>query len=354
MDGAGGLRITTTGDTAAGEFQREGVFFSTLEPPLTNRGVEIRKKDKMIEFIIDYFRITVHESTRYCEDIYNEYFREFLGPLCESSRGAKGFKAAYEAALGFQLKHTPGGYREYCTFEFPGKACKAIPPEVLGLFHNVLKLEEKRFNVNRIDLAFDGVKFTPLQLYEVILKDGKRKSSEKSLVRSLTQRDSVHYEIEPLKEKEDKSSFARETCYFGSRSSERFLRLYNKRGPNRLEVEYKGDRASIVADDLFKDLYNFHEFFNIAISHLRDFIDIDLPWWLEFINENDRAFAKIHNAKDITLGNKKVWLFHQAAPTIAAINRIEDGQFIIELISEGRRRMNKSCADLLALHGKGT
>jgi DNA relaxase NicK len=307
----------------------------------------------MIEFIIDYFRITVHESTEYCVENYDYYFKDFLGPLYESSRGAKGFKEALEAALGFQLKHTPGANREYCTFEFPGQACKAIPPELFGYFYNVLKLEEKRINVNRIDLAFDGVKFTPLQLYEVILKDGERKPTEKSLVRSLTQRESVHYEIEPLKEKEDKSSVARETCYFGSRSSERFLRLYNKRGPNRLEVEYKGDRASIVADDLFKDLYNLHEFFDIAISHLRDFIDIDLPWWWEFINDKDRAFAKIIKAKDETLEKKKDWLLSQTAPTVAALQYITDGEFVHELIIEGRKRMNKNCSNLLALHGKG-
>jgi len=30
MDGAGGLRITTTGDTAAGELQREKVFVSSM------------------------------------------------------------------------------------------------------------------------------------------------------------------------------------------------------------------------------------------------------------------------------------------------------------------------------------
>jgi len=307
----------------------------------------------MIKFIIDYFRITVHESKEYCSEIFDEYFKEYLGPLYDSSRGAKGYKGAFDAALGFQLKHTPGANREYCTFEFPGKACKAIPPEIFGLFYSVLLLEKKRINVNRIDLAFDGVKFTPFQLYAVILQDEERKPSEKSLVRSLTQRKSVHYEIEPLQEKEDKSSIARETCYFGSRYSERFLRLYNKRGPNRLEIEYKGDRASIVTDDLFKNLQNIDDFYDIAISHLRDFIDIDLPWWWEFVNDVDRAYAKIHRAKDVSIEKSKNWLLMQAAPTIAAINQIERGQFLMELEIEGRKRMYKNCSNLLALHGEG-
>ena len=307
----------------------------------------------MIELIIDYFRITVHESKEYCAEIFDEYFKTYLGPLYDSSRGAKGYKGAFESGLGFQLKHTPGADREYCTFEFPGQACKAIPPELFGVFYSVLLLEEKRLNVNRIDIAFDGVKFTPLQLYEVILKDDEKKPLEKSLVRSLTQRESVHYEIEPLKEKEDKSSIARETCYFGSRYSERFLRLYNKRGPNRLEVEYKGDRASIVADDLFKSLQNIDDFYNIAISHLRDFIDIDLPWWWEFVNDVDRAYAKINSAKVVSLERSKDWLLLQAAPTIAAINHIEGGKFLTDLILEGRKRMYKNCSNLLELYGKG-
>ncbi|MCB2210335.1 replication initiation factor domain-containing protein [bacterium] len=304
----------------------------------------------MIEFIIDYFRVTVHGSTEYCVDMYNEYFEDCLGSLSESKRGAKGYQGAFDSSLGFQLKHTPGANREYCTFEFPGQACKAIPPELLGYFYTVLRKEGRKINVNRIDLAFDGVKFTPLQLYDVILKDEER---EKPLVRSLTQRDSLDLRNQPLKVKEDESSEGRETCYFGSRSSERYLRLYNKRGPNRLEVEYKGDRASLVANDLFRNFENTDHFYDIAISHLRDFIDIDIDWWWEFINDVDRAYGKIHRAKEVSLTRKKDWLINQVAPSVAAVNIIEDGQFIVELISEGRKRMYESCPTLLGLFGKG-
>ena len=173
------------------------------------------------------------------------------------------------------------------------------------------------------------------------------------MVRSLTQRDSLDLRNQPLKEKEDDSSKGCETCYFGSRSSDRYLRLYNKRGPNRLEAEYKQRRASIVADDLFKNLQKIDDFYNIAISHLRDFIDVDLPWWWEFVNDIDRAYAKIHSAKEVSLEKSKDWLLNQAAPTIAAINHIDGGNFLMELIIEGRPRMYKNCSNLLELHGKG-
>lgn len=307
----------------------------------------------MIEFIIDYFRVTVHDTTSYCVDLYDEYFKDFLGPLSDSTRGAKGYKGSFESSLGFQLKHTPGAERIYCTYEFPGQACKAIPPELFGLFYSTLELEEPRFTVNRIDLAFDGVEFSPRQLYDTILEDANRKADEEPIVRSLTQRESLDLRFQPLKVKEDNSSTGRETCYFGSRYSERYLRLYNMRGPNRLEVEYKDGRAGTVAEDLFSHFKDTDSFYEIAISHLRDFIDIDLPWWHQFIQETDRAYATVHNAKDVTIERKKLWLLSQVAPTAAAINEVSGGRFLGEMEIEGRKRMYKSCSTLLNMHREG-
>ena len=307
----------------------------------------------MIEFIIDYFRITVYDNTTYCVRLYDSFFKDWLGPLSDSARGAKGFKGAFGSTLGFQLKHTPGGGRQYCTFEFPGQACKAIPPELFGLFYSVLESEEIRFNVTRIDLAFDGVNFTPQQLYDVILADANRGKDDEPLVRSLTQRESLDFRKEPLKTKEDETSIGRETCYFGSRFSERYLRLYNMRGPNRLEVEYKDDRAAKVAHDLFSQFQNTDHFYDTAIAHLRDFLDIDRPWWWEFINSTERAYAKLYNAKDKTLEATRNWIFTQVAPTIAALNVISNGNFIKELEYYGRKRMYKSCSTILAMHKEG-
>ena len=46
----------------------------------------------MIEFLIDYFRITVHIKTIYCIGFYNEYFKNYLGLLSPLAHGAKGYK----------------------------------------------------------------------------------------------------------------------------------------------------------------------------------------------------------------------------------------------------------------------
>lgn len=305
----------------------------------------------MIEFLIDYFRITVHASTAECVDLYKEHFELALGELQELERGAKGFKEVFASLLGFQLKHTPGAGREYCTFEFPGQACKAIPPEFFRLFHYVLERDEIRFKVTRIDLAFDNVPFSPEQFHQVIKADALRQKGEKSIVRSLTQRNTLRFFTEELKAKEDASSMGRSTCYFGSRNSERFLRVYDMRGPTRLEVEFKGKRAGIVAKALFDQEPD--GWFEIAIAHIRDFIDIDLPWWQEFINHVDRAYAQLHGAKEVTLDEKKQWLLKQVAPSLAAVSACTNGDFLLEIDEEGRKRMHKSCAPLLSMYGKG-
>jgi len=306
----------------------------------------------MIEFHIDYFRITIHSETYSCVNLYNEYFANYLGILRSLDHGAKGYKGVLASSLGFQLKHTPGADRVYCTFEFPGKACKAIPPEIFGLFYQVLIFGEQKINVNRIDIAFDGVEFTPQQFYKVIINDANKSPLDKPIVRSLTQRENLELRNEPLKEKEDKSSIGRETCYFGSRYSERYLRLYNMRGPNRLEIEYKGDRAGIVAEDLLNSDLDINTLFIKSIAHLRDFIDIDKPWWHKFINDVDRAYAKIIKANEVTLEKKKNWAFTQTSATIAALYEIEGPTFINELIHIGQERMYRNCSPLLSMYGK--
>jgi DNA relaxase NicK len=306
----------------------------------------------MIDFLIDYFRITVHTSTLECVELYKEHFQDTLGGLQELAHGAKGFKGVFASALGFQLKHTPGAGREYCTFEFPGKACKAVPPEFFRLFYSVIERKEIRFNVTRIDLAFDGVSFSPEQFYQTIMSDVRRKPGEKEIVRSLTQRNSLNFISEPFKDKEDGSSMGRETCYFGSRQSERYLRIYNKRGPTRLEVEFKGDRAGLVANALLGKYHDEDQLFEIAISHLRDFIDIDLPWWHEFVKSVERAYAHLHDAKEVSLDRKEKWMLKQVAPTYAAIDACTNGEFSKKMKKEGRKRMYKSCAPLLSLYGK--
>lgn len=302
----------------------------------------------MIEYFIDYFRITVHLSKRECMDLYHLFFYIALGDFVELDHGAKGFKGVLQSLHGFQLKHSPGKDRHYCTFEFSGRVCRMVPPEFFIAFHRHLTWEEIKFNVTRMDLAFDFVPFTPIQFKETILED--HHNPERNIIRSLTQRNSLRWDESSLKEKEDGSGVSQDTCYFGSRYSERYLRAYNKRGPTRLEIEFKGKRASVVADDILSKEEK--EWYPIMIGHVLDFIDIEKPWWKEFIGKHERRYARIQSAKKESLDQKRDWLHHQVAPTLAAVLECTGDEELKSLVEEGKKRMRDSHQNLLSLHGK--
>jgi DNA relaxase NicK len=304
-----------------------------------------KEKKRKIEYKIDYFRITVHDSTRACIDLYNEHFGLALGKLVDQGHGSYGFKGVMESSLGFQLKHTPGGDRHYCTFEFPGEACKAVPPKFFIYFYKTLVRHEYKINITRIDFAFDNVPFTPKDFKEAIEEDILH--PDKNIIRSLTQRKSLHWHSEPFQEREDGSGIGKDTCYFGSRSSERFLRVYNKRGPTRLEIEFKGVRALEVAHYLF--MTGIDDWFESMIGQVLDFIDIEKPWWKEFVGDHERAYVTLHSAKDKSLEKTQEWLIHQVSPALAAAAECTKGQIITEMMEEGRKRMHKSYGNLLSL-----
>jgi DNA relaxase NicK len=304
----------------------------------------------IVEFCVDYLRITVHASSADCIRLYQENFEFILGKLNPLGHGAKGFKGVLGSLLGFQLRHSPGAGRVYCSFEFPGQVCKAIPPEFFKLFYFDLGRYKYKFKVTRLDLAFDNVPFSPEKFEQAILDDANRTEEELPIVRSLTQRNSLRWTSESLRLREDNSGLGRDTCYFGSRKSDRFMRVYNMRGPTRLELELKGDRASLVASKIFpEDVENWDE---IAIAHLRDFIDIDRAWWHEFVRDVDRAYAKLHDPKEVSLEKTINWLLHQASPALAAVSECTDGKFLLQMDEEGRKRMRKRYKSLLSAHGK--
>mgnify|MGYP006302195317 CR=1 FL=1 len=302
----------------------------------------------MIEYFIDYFRITVHLSKRECMDLYHHFFHIALGDLVELEHGAKGFKGVLQSLHGFQLKHSPGNGLHYCTFEFSGNVCRMIPPEFFIAFYRHLTWEEIKFNVTRIDLAFDNVPFTPHHFEEAINEN--QTFPEKNIIRSLTRRESFKWYSSPFKEKEDGGGLGQYTAYFGSRQSERFLRVYDKRGPTRLEAEFKGDRASLVTDDLLTQEEK--NWFSIMIGHLLDFIDIEKPWWKALIGEHERRYARIQSAKEESLDKKREWLHYQVAPTLAAVLECTGGEELFSLLEEGKKRMRDSHQNLLSLHGK--
>jgi hypothetical protein len=156
------------------------------------------------------------------------------------------------------------------------------------------------------------------------------------------------------------SSADGETFYIGSRASGRMVRVYDRRGPVRFEMEWKGERAVLLWRRL---LACAEENWSMeAMSELRAFLDFRersegvnpqrcplLPWWDEMTAGAARSCVSVPRAAR-TLEDKRRWLRDQVAPVLAMVSDgVEDWTAeISELLDLGRRRYTRR-GDRLAL-----
>ncbi len=152
--------------------------------------------------------------------------------------------------------------------EIPGEACDCMLPD---LFQDMMiyfingRLKEGQpqldmFHIKRLDFAFDHEYFTPEQWYEAINGD---------CIVSLAKRETISRQESP-KALRDNGEIGTSTVYLGSNESDRMLRVYNKRGPTRVELQMRDIRAHYVAIDvLCRHPSKWHEY---AMSHLIQYV----------------------------------------------------------------------------------
>lgn len=291
-----------------------------------------------IEFRIDWLSVTVHASITYAESIWRDFFQEHLGDLQDTGHGGRGFKVLQFAELGAKMYTIPTGDGAYFHIELPGKACACIPPDTFRALMQYLETKEKveitKFKVKRLDFAFDHVPFTP-EMFEQAIQENR--------VRSLTQRESLKVIDSPFRRREDESGIGCKTVYFGSPSSTRKVRVYNKRGPVRLELELRDIRADYVARVV---LTHEKDWLTAAIAHVRDFIDIYVDeertalagWWQEFIDDVSRAYATVYSSKEISKERIKAWFENQVAVWLFVLKTIEP-EFLEKIAAEAPERL---------------
>lgn len=284
--------------------------------------------DKGVEFCVDWLTLTVYANLAVVKKLVTENF-SMLGEFLEVGHGGMGYPLCLSALLGAKIFHSPKDGSIRCTIVLPGKACAAVPPEFFSVFHGQLVELGVRFNYTRIDTAFTGVGFSPVEFGQAV-KDEK--------VRSLAKRATLKLISSPYKERED-GKMGCDTVYFGSRESQRYLRVYNLHGPTRLEVEYKSERANLVARALF--VLHVSDWYMMAVSHLRDFLDVSSDWWRALIQGGKRAFAKIINAKKVAMTELVRWIDGQVSPALSAVVDCLGMDILEWFVVRGRRRSDK-------------
>jgi hypothetical protein len=302
-----------------------------------------------MEFRVHWLSITIWGNINYGLKIWQEWFENYLGIMHSSGHGGRGFKNIYTALASSRLYGNPplgqdaDEKDDYFYIELPGKACDAIPIYSLKEFLIDIMLNEK-CSVKRIDLAWDNVPFSPSDINYAIDND---------MFKSLIRKNTLVF-TQSLYEERDDGQIGTSSCSIGSRSSVRMLRVYDKRGPTRLEFQARDDRAHNIVFDLIRQPID--KWSRVSRGHLRDYIDfVDVKtgaftdWWGEFVVDITKADLIISSPRDEELGRIFKWFNDQVSPSFSVLVDVLGNEVIQEFLKEGRIKRRNRFKSILEL-----
>ncbi len=292
-----------------------------------------------MEFHIHWFAVTVWASLDHAHNLWHAWLESRLGVLHDQGYGGRLYKKIFKGLAAAKLYCLPqhsGGVGEAGHFhlELPGTACEALPPETLQEFFLVLQRNDK-FRVKRIDLAWDGVPFTPVMLDQADKQD---------LFITRARRETFRFEHSRHNPKEN-GEIGHSIFRLGSRASSRHLRVYDYHGPVRLEMEARGPRADLIAGDVLPSPPD--EWSDKSIPHLRDFVEIDAPYWHEFVKQHVKAGRTIVDARTKELSRIAEWMFKQVSPSLSVLVDVIGEGTLKALIENGRKKRGDKFKSLL-------
>ena len=288
------------------------------EPPFTNRGV-VNTNDSI--------RISIHwlEITFFCSP--KTPVTEFMGvyfPWYEDEnyrweddftlRGTTGrhYNAIYDGPDGVVLYAYPKT-GNHCSLQISGSAIEKLGQDSLfrlleayqSYYSEERDCEDSKFHwqCTRIDIAFDNVPFTPAMCRDSWLAGN---------VRTRSHPDSYDW----------RSNAEGDTFYMGKRISGRLIRVYNRRGPVRLELELKKKFSVPFVRNLAEN--GFMVLRETAVGTVRDMVDfIDvgsdsnksraalLDWWSLFVGDVERIrFSRLSREDSASAEEIRLRLFY--------------------------------------------
>lgn len=206
------------------------------EPPISNRGVQLTSGPATVG--IHWFSFTLH-------GVPVDQVRELVGPLVDPSEWLKldygyyFYSSTWLGTAGVRVLFSPG--RDDVHVVLPGELCQAFETSFLLDVVSRACAASVEPKVTRLDVAIDvpdGVGPSPWELFRRFKdKGGPGRQSFRT-----------HSQDAEFREKWDASE-GRETatCYIGGRTSDSRVRVYDRRGPVRHELELKGDQAHDAA-----------------------------------------------------------------------------------------------------------
>jgi DNA relaxase NicK len=282
--------------------------------------------------------------------IWNERFEPIFGSLIDLKHGGRGFRSIRKSITGIQIYSEPINNSQdqdtYISLSIPGNACDALNTYFLYEFMKYID-ENYRINVTRLDIAFDHAPFTPKEFFRVLDADK---------VRTYAKRETFNFTSSPYQPQEEGGKIGCDTVQIGAPQSERKLRVYNKRGYTRVELEAKKKRADGIAKDvMFKDPSYWGELF---MGHMRDFIDLVedkdtgmlVDFWAEFVQAIPRAGLTVTDPREIEKYRLMGWLHEQISPAFSVFLDLYGDDGLKEFYKYGRKKRGERYDLLLQDH----
>jgi DNA relaxase NicK len=299
-----------------------------------------------MEFQVHWLSLTIWRSEGYALKMWDDWFDHHLGSMVPSGHGGRGFQLLYNGLVGAKLYTEPivkePEENKYFHLELPGSACEALPAELIRDFLESTKGNGKT-RIARLDLAWDGVPFKPLDVKHAV---------EANQLRSRLRRQTLMFSVEPLEKRED-GVLGTSSLRLGKSISERMLRVYDKRGPVRIELQLRAKRADKVAWDVL--LQDPADWPKLSLGHLRDYVDFEidgepLSWWAEFVNAVPRNRTTVTDAREKELERLTDWLMIQVSPSYSAVVDVIGESMMDAMLQYGRQHRGGRFKSILEIN----
>jgi hypothetical protein len=222
--------------------------------------------------------------------------------------------------------------------ECPGLACEFLGLEKLRtLFCNA--------QLSRVDVAFDHTLLAPTDVADWIRAGN---------VRTRAKRDRLDVKLKGPASEGDKLTI-------GSRAPEQYLRVYDRRGFTRMELELKGDMARSYREILLAEEEVFLRPTVDVLRHFVDFVDASVSSNISrapllsvravFTGKLERVRIRVAGAVQPTVDRVAHFIEDQVAATLHVYWRL--GNSVECLLRSGRHRLEARHRAVLVVAGAG-
>jgi hypothetical protein len=240
--------------------------------------------------------------------------------------------------------------REDVCVDISGSACEELGSDLIRTF-----MAWEGWKATRVDLALDGVPFTPVQV-----RDAWRAGNVRTRVK--VSPDAI--EGRDWRRCEWSEHVTGDLFGMGSRASRQYARCYNRRGPTRFELELKAEKAEVAVVELRGMTWGGTAFARFVVGAVRGFVEfIDraaneksercplLSWWAAFVDGVDRIRLLIPAKTTRTVGQLRDWIERQVGPSLAVVSVVLGDAAVQSMALDGSKRWSARHRAMIAAGG---